>query len=270
MRKYQTIHTIFYYYISVFGGGRFRADDFVRLSGQIAGRRAGGERHLSIRIQAFRRRRGRQSGRADLDTNLNPRQEITSTPYAIRSLNANQASTAENSLNPGGVAASQYVVTTDPRMSDDRNPLAGSANYIQNPTNPQASSNFNISGDGKANILSAATQYNIGAKNVLRITGTNNFFVGYNAGISNSSGEQNTFVGVSAGAGIRNVQITIMFPSGEIRSAVSTTLGYSRFTDIPVRGDLRRLGRGEKIHVRRKLAGQAGFGRSAGRRFYRR
>lgn len=40
----------------------------------------------------------------------------------------------------------------------------------------------------------------------------------------------------STGAGIRNVQIMIAFPSGEIRTAVSTTLGYYRFTDIPVGG----------------------------------
>ena len=40
----------------------------------------------------------------------------------------------------------------------------------------------------------------------------------------------------SYGAGIRSVQITITFPSGEIRSTVSTTLGYYRFAEIPVGG----------------------------------
>ena len=35
------------------------------------------------------------------------------------------------------------------------------------------------------------------------------------------------------GAGIRNVQITITFPSGEIRSTASTSFGYYRFSDIP-------------------------------------
>lgn len=38
------------------------------------------------------------------------------------------------------------------------------------------------------------------------------------------------------GAGIRNVQVTITFPSGEIRTTVSTTLGYYRFAEIPVGG----------------------------------
>ena len=46
-------------------------------------------------------------------------------------------------------------------------PLPGSANYIQNATAQQASSNFNISGEGKANIFSASTQYNLGANRIL-------------------------------------------------------------------------------------------------------
>jgi len=45
------------------------------------------------------------------------------------------------------VAASQYVVTSDSRLTDARTPTAGSTNYIQN-TTPQAGSNFNISGTG--------------------------------------------------------------------------------------------------------------------------
>jgi hypothetical protein len=130
---------------------------------------------------------------------LNPRQQVMSTPYAVRSLNADQATTANNSLNLGGVPANQYVITNDPRMSDERNPLPGSSSYIQNGTGLQGTSNFNISGEGKASVFTAATQYNIGTKNVLKIPGTNNLFVGYNAGISNSSGSENVFVGTFAG-----------------------------------------------------------------------
>lgn len=75
--------------------------------------------------------------------NLDPRQALTSTPYAIRSLNAASADTL------GGVAAGQYVVTTDPRMTDARTPTAGSGNYIQNTSSEQANSRFNISGNGR-------------------------------------------------------------------------------------------------------------------------
>ena len=99
-------------------------------------------------------------------TTLAPRQLVNSAPYAVRSLNtanadsatnatnaanaanATTAATATNATQLGGVAANQYVLTGDPRMSDPRPPTAGSGNYIQNGTSPQASSNFNISGNG--------------------------------------------------------------------------------------------------------------------------
>src|SRR5438132_12044701 len=60
-------------------------------------------------------------------TLLTPRQQITSTPYAVRSLNASSA----DSVPASGVPS-------------------GSGNYIQNTASPQASSNFNISGNGTA------------------------------------------------------------------------------------------------------------------------
>src|SRR5437660_7775425 len=91
-------------------------------------------------------------------TILSPRQQTTSTPYAIRSANATTANsattattatTATNSTQLGGVAASQYVLTGDSRLSDSRAPTAGSPNYIQNnPSSSQTNSNFNISGNG--------------------------------------------------------------------------------------------------------------------------
>lgn len=80
----------------------------------------------------------RPVGNADPYTVLAPRQPVTSTPYAIQTLNAAQL---------GGVAANQYVQTNDPRLSDARPPTPGSANYIQNTSTQQAAS-FNISGNG--------------------------------------------------------------------------------------------------------------------------
>jgi hypothetical protein len=50
---------------------------------------------------------------------------------------------------------------------------SGSGNYIQNTASLQASSNFNISGNGTAagtlsgNIINATTQYNTGSNRVL-------------------------------------------------------------------------------------------------------
>lgn len=69
---------------------------------------------------------------------LAPRQPITASPYSIQTINAERL---------GGVGASQYVQTNDARLTDARQPAAGSANYIQN-TTTQQTGNFNISGNG--------------------------------------------------------------------------------------------------------------------------
>lgn len=78
-------------------------------------------------------------------TVLSPLPKITSVPYALRSQNA---ATASDASQLGGVAANQYVQTTDPRLSDDRNPTPNSPNYIRNSQTQQANSNFSISGTG--------------------------------------------------------------------------------------------------------------------------
>jgi hypothetical protein len=129
---------------------------------------------------------------------LSPRQPFTSAPYSIRSLNAGSADTAVNSLQLGGVAANQFVQTSDARLSDDRNPLPGSTSYIQNTNSQQTSSNFNISGSGTANIFNAATQFNLGGNRIL-IADATNFFVGVNTGTANTSGSFNSFIGRFAG-----------------------------------------------------------------------
>ncbi len=112
-------------------------------------------------------------------TPLAPRQPISNSPYAVRSLNATSAdsaanaanaTTATNALQLGGVAAGQYVLTTDPRLSDARPPLPSSGSYIQNTGAPQPSSNFNISGNGTAggtfsgNVINAGDAIQFGRK----------------------------------------------------------------------------------------------------------
>src|SRR5439155_12195504 len=133
-------------------------------------------------------------------TLLTPRQQVTSTPYAIRSANASSADTATNATNAtnastatnatqlGGIAASQYVQTNDSRLSDARTPTPGSSNYIQNTASAQASSNFNISGNGTAggtlagNVVNATTQYNLNGSRILSNPGSRNLFAGFGAG----------------------------------------------------------------------------------------
>jgi hypothetical protein len=150
-------------------------------------------------------------------TLLSPRQPITSTPYAVRSLNAGSADIATTATQLNGVAAANFVQTNDSRLSDARAPTVGSTNYIQNTSNPQAASNFNISGNGSAggtlsgNVVNTTTQYNISGNRVLATPGTNNVFAGAGTGAVNT-GTDNTFVGFNAGnANTTNVN----FPANE-------------------------------------------------------
>ncbi len=75
-------------------------------------------------------------------TVLTPRQPITSVPYAINADFAANATNATNATQLNGIAANQYVLTTDPRLSSTNN-----MNFIQN-TTTQQTANFNISGNG--------------------------------------------------------------------------------------------------------------------------
>jgi hypothetical protein len=79
---------------------------------------------------------------------LIPRQALTPTPNAV------YASSAGNALQLGGVAANQYVLTTDPRLS--------STNYILNGTALQSGANFHISGNGTLGGVLSASQAGIG------------------------------------------------------------------------------------------------------------
>lgn len=169
---------------------------------------SGANRFLEIRV--------RQSGQGGI-TILAPRQLINSTPYSVKSLNADNATTAVNATQLGGISANQFVLTGDARLSDDRNPLPNSANYIQNTTSQQTSSNFNISGTGNADIFNAATAYYVDGRRALTASlgqasvfagfwagvvstgGFGNSFFGSYAGYSNTNGNHNSFFGYNAG-----------------------------------------------------------------------
>jgi hypothetical protein len=158
-------------------------------------------------------------------TTLGPRQPLTSTPYAIRSLNATTADglsvaclsciTSSQIQSVSGSA----VTGTIPVASLP----AGSASYIQNTTTEQASANFNISDNGtaggtlSANVVNATTQYNLGGLRAFTVNGpyndgtiiliASNTFAGDSAGmntapsptLNNSSGKFNSFFGAGAG-----------------------------------------------------------------------
>ena len=133
-------------------------------------------------------------------TNLAPRQALASSPFTIRSLSAIAADSASDSAKLGGVAANQFVVTTDPRMTDPRTPLAGSADYVQNRTNQQAATNFNISGRGTANSFEAISRFELNGQTIMSAQGTNNLAVGLQA--ATGPGQNNSAFGFLAGQGV--------------------------------------------------------------------
>jgi hypothetical protein len=136
---------------------------------------------------------------------LTPRQPVTATPYAVRSLNASVADTLSSSC--VGCVTSTQVGSVSGLVVSGTIPVAsvpaGSGNYIQNTTSPHTAS-FNIGGDGtasgtlSASVVNTATQYNIGGNRVFSTPGPTNVFVGRAAG-NTGLGTDNSFFGRNAG-----------------------------------------------------------------------
>jgi hypothetical protein len=185
----------------------------------------GAARYLEIGV--------RQLNGGQAYTILNPRQPITATPYAVRSLNAEKALTADvssDALRLGSVPASEYIQTSDARLTDDRNPLPASPNYIQNGSVPQSAANFNIAGEGRANVLTAATQFNLGANRILSNAGTGNLFAGVDAGIALTNGQSNAFFGAFAGKSNTSGTFNSFF--GRNAGAANTTGNFNTFLGL--------------------------------------
>lgn len=132
-------------------------------------------------------------------TLLSPRQPLSSAPYSIKSLSAATATTATNADQLGGVAAGQYVLTSDVRMSNARDPLPGSGDYIQNQNSAQQTANFSLNGTGKANSFDAGISFKILGNQALTVPGLSNLAVGLNSGQNITSGNQNVILGMSSG-----------------------------------------------------------------------
>jgi trimeric autotransporter adhesin len=139
-----------------------------------------------------------------LATNALTAQNAVNAQNAQNSVNAQNAQTAQNALRLGGTLANQFVLGNDVRLNDARIPLPGSGSYIRNGANQQASSSFNISGDGTAGgtlsgtILNSSTHFSIGGVVVLKSPGSFNFFAGTPA--NNTTGTNNSFFGVFSGS----------------------------------------------------------------------
>src|SRR5207244_3079357 len=107
---------------------------------------------------------------------------------------------------------------------------SGSANYVQNTTTQQASSNFNISDNGTAggtlsgNTMNAATQYNIAGIRVLGAAGYN-LFAGFGAGrVGNSTWTNITLIGSFANVGNDGLEHATAVGAGAIVSSSDTVV----------------------------------------------
>jgi hypothetical protein len=159
---------------------------------------------------------------------LTPRQLLTSTPYAIKALDAAQL---------GGQTAS---------------------GFIQNTTTQQGATNFNISGNGtiggtlSGNVVNAATQYQIGGLRMLsasgrffdgtRIYAASNTFAGESAGINTNpsvdtfsvNGKLNSFFGSNAGRANTTGGLNSFFgaSAGDNNITGSNNTMIGRFADV--------------------------------------
>ena len=216
-----------------------------------AGAFSGAERYLEISVR-------RNSGESYVA--LAPRQRITSSPHAIRAANA---ATADNASSLGGMPAASYVQSNDARLSDARTPTPGSGNYIQNQVANSQAASFNINGSGFAQTLSAGSvnvnsEYRFQGTRILtapsasqnlfvgreagfsNTTGTNNTFIGSLAtGYANTTGSNNTLVGAGAGVGPGNLQYATAVGAGALVLEDNTVvLGRSSGQDTVIASGL--------------------------------
>ncbi len=252
----------------------------------------GANRFLDINVRA--------SG-GEAFTPLAPRQQVTSNPYAIKSLNSSTADglsaacvNCVTSSQIQSVQGSQVTGSITGSQISGAIPVAsipvGSGNYIQNTNAVQAASNFNISGNGtaggtlSANTVNATTQYNIGGNRVLTASffssnvfaglgagaaniGNSNSFFCASAGNANTSGNANSFFGASAGASNTTGFSNAFFGSN---AGVSNTTGRTNAFFGTTAGQLNTTGVDNSYFgIQAGFSNQTGnnnsfFGRSAG------
>lgn len=169
-------------------------------------------------------------------TTLNPRQQITSSPYSIRTLNAAAADSLSaacvgcvQNANINSVAGTKVTGAVANATNASSATTAGNVTgivAIANGGTGSSTQNFvdlssnqttiggtkTFTGTVSANILNSATQYNIGGNRILSNPGSNNLIAGVFAGVNNA-GSENTFVGAWAGSANFNANNNSFFGS---------------------------------------------------------
>ena len=165
-------------------------------------------------------------------TTLSPRQQISSTPYAIRSLNA---SSADNVLASGTLSASVINTTTQYNLDGSRvlglGPNTGSNNLLVGLNAGNAlidgrENTFIGTGAGQATTGGPLDCADCGPGGTPLYKGSHNTFLGYRAGLNNTSGAWNSFFGASAGASSTTANNTSFFGSF---AGVRNTAGSNSF-----------------------------------------
>lgn len=103
-----------------------------------------------------------------------------------------------------------------------------SVNAILNQTTPQSNANFNITGSGTADALTAR-EYRIGGSTFISAPGSQNAFVGVSAGLLNTSGANNSFFGFEAGNSNTSSSFNAFFGSGAGRSSTGASNAFFGF-----------------------------------------
>lgn len=171
----------------------------------------------------------RPAGSTNPYTTLNPPQRILSAPRAIRSLSSGNADRL------AGRFFFEFVGQNDPRLTDARQPLAGSNFYIQNGTTPQTGGNFNISGNGtlggNLTVNGDITADNITAGGI--ITGDGSGLTRLNA--ANLFGSIND---VRLSSNIPRLNAANTFTANQTFSGNVQTFNLAVTNDLSVQGDI--------------------------------
>lgn len=163
-------------------------------------------------------------------TTLAPRQPFTSSPYAIRSINAGTAD---------ALSSACASCITDAQVANNLTITGGTINNTAIGGTTPASATFTTA---NANIFNATEQYNLGGARILATgtpglanlfaghlagpatTGHNNSFFGWSAGRFNTTGNNNAFFGSFAGSVNVDGNFNAFFGSG---AGGSNTSGFS-------------------------------------------
>lgn len=158
----------------------------------------GAARWLEIRVKV--------SGGGAL-TPLTPRQPLTSSPYAIRSLSTATADVALTAAgfvgNLGGDVNGTQAATVVTSVGGQSAANVANAAVLSltatSANSPNTLARRDASGDLSVNRLSALTQYNLAGNRILAAPGGENLYVGPSTGTANMSGTGNAFIGTEAG-----------------------------------------------------------------------